>query len=385
MTLSFRVTQTDPDSNARLGVLQTPRGEVQTPVFMPVATQATIKALLPEQAQESGARILLANAYHLNLQPGADLVASQGGLHRFMNWPNLIITDSGGYQVFSLPNREINEDGVRFQFQKDGQPVTLTPESSMEIQAQLGSDIAMAFDECVAYPAPYGYAKDAMERTVRWAHRCKTFHVQRAAEQGAAHTQSLFGIVQGSTYPDLRRACAEEIAALDLPGIAIGGLSVGEGLDVMTEVLSYTVPYLPTDRPRYLMGVGLPEDILAYVEAGMDMSDCVIPTKYARSGLLFTRVGRLRITRRNYRRDKFPVDTDCRCYTCRTYSRAYLHHLFQADEFLGQMLATLHNVHFYLALMEDIRAAIGEGRFSAFKRDFLANYQREEKKTRHVR
>lgn len=388
MTLNFRILQTDPESRARLGVLETPRGPVQTPVFMPVATQATIKALLPEQAAEAGARIVLANAYHLHLQPGEDVVASQGGLHKFMSWPHLIITDSGGYQVFSLPNRRIEEEGVRFQYQKDGQAVVLTPENSIAIQAKLGSDIAMAFDECVAYPAPHAYAKEAMERTVRWARRCKVAHEQEAAaraERGEANGQALFGIVQGSTYPDLRRACAEEIAALELPGIAVGGLSVGEGLDVMTEVLGYTVPHLPAERPRYLMGVGLPEDILAYVEAGMDMSDCVIPTKYARSGIVFTQVGRMRITRRNYRRDKFPIDTNCRCYACRNYSRAYLHHLFQADEILGQMLATLHNVYFYLNLMEQIRAALAEGRFGAFKRQFLADYLREEKKTRHVR
>ncbi|HKI98305.1 MAG TPA: tRNA guanosine(34) transglycosylase Tgt [bacterium] len=381
MTFSFRVLKTDSESQARLGELQTPRGTVSTPVFMPVATQATLKALLPEQAAEAGGRIILANAYHLHLQPGEDVVASQGGLHRFMNWPHLIITDSGGYQVFSLPNRRIGEDGVRFQYEKDGRPVTLTPESSMAIQEQLGADIVMAFDECVAYPAPHGYAKEAMERTVRWARRCKAAH----EASGQAETQALFGIVQGSTYPDLRKACAEEIAALELPGIAIGGLSVGEGLEVMTEVLGFTVPHLPADRPRYLMGVGLPEDILAHVEAGVDMSDCVIPTKYARSGILFTQVGRMRITRRNYRRDKFPPDTNCTCYTCRHYSRAYLHHLFQADEILGQMLATLHNVHFYLKLMEDIRAALAEGRFGAFKRQFLSEYLREEKKTRHVR
>jgi queuine tRNA-ribosyltransferase len=385
MSFSFRVLQTDPESRARLGVIETAKGPVPTPVFMPVATQASVKALLPEQAAEAGARIVLVNAYHLHLQPGEDVVAAQGGLHRFMNWPHLIITDSGGYQVFSLPNRRIGEDGVRFQYEKDGRPVTLTPESSIAIQQQLGSDVAMAFDECVAYPAPYGYAKEAMERTVRWAQRCKAAH--GAASQAAAQApgQVLFGIVQGSTYPDLRKACAEEIAALELPGIAIGGLSVGEGLEVMSEVLGYTVPHLPADRPRYLMGVGLPEDILAHVEAGVDMSDCVIPTKYARSGILFTQVGRMRITRRNYRRDKFPVDTNCGCYACGHYTRAYLHHLFQADEILGQMLATLHNVHFYLKLMEDIRAALAEGRFGAFKRAFLADYLREEKKTRNVR
>lgn len=381
MALSFRIERTDTESRARLGVLETPRGPVQTPVFMPVATQASIKALLPEQAAEAGARIVLANAYHLHLQPGEDVVANQGGLHAFMNWPGLIITDSGGYQVFSLPNRKVTDDGVRFQAERQGQPITLTPERSIAIQERLGADIAMAFDECVAYPAPYAYAREAMERTVRWARRCKAAH--RGMQEGGR--QALFGIVQGSTFADLRRACAEEIAALELPGIAIGGLSVGEGLDVMTEVLDFTVPHLPTARPRYLMGVGLPEDILAYVEAGVDMSDCIIPTKYARSGLLFTQVGRLRITRRHYRRDKFPADTNCACYTCRHYSRAYLHHLFQADEILGQMLATVHNVHFYLTLMEQIRAALAEGRFMAFKRRFLADYLREEKKTRHVR
>ncbi len=377
MTLRFRVERSDPDSRARLGVLETARGEVHTPVFMPVATQATVKAALPEQVADAGARILLANAYHLHLHPGEELIAQQGGLHAFMNWPHLIITDSGGYQVFSLPGRKVTEDGVRFQFEQHGKPVVLTPERSIAIQEQLGADIAMAFDECVAYPSPYAYAKEAMERTVRWAQRCKAAHTRE--------DQVLFGIVQGSTYADLRRGCAEEIAALELPGIAIGGLSVGEGLEVMTEVLEQTVPHLPPERPRYLMGVGLPEDILAYVEAGVDMSDCIIPTKYARSGQVFTRVGRLRITRRHYRRDKFPLDTNCGCYTCAHYSRAYVHHLFQADEILGQMLATLHNVHFYLRLMEDIRAALAEGRFGAFKRSFLAEYTREDKKTRHVR
>ena len=377
MTFRFRIVQTDPGSNARLGLIETARGEIPTPTFMPVATQAALKGVLPSQADAAGARILLANAYHLHLQPGEDLVASQGGLHEFMDWPHPIITDSGGYQVFSLPDRKISEEGVAFRFEKDGRPVTLTPESSMAIQEKLGSDIAMAFDECVAYPAPHAYAKEAMERTVRWARRCKEAHQRE--------DQALFGIVQGSTYPDLRQGCAEEIAALDLPGIAIGGLSVGEGLEVMEDVLGYTVPHLPAHRPRYLMGVGLPEDILAYVEAGMDMSDCVIPTKYARSGMLFTRVGRMRITRRQYRKDRYPPDTACGCPVCGRFSRAYLHHLFAANEILGPMLASVHNLHFYLTLMEEIRAAISEGRFSAYKKNFLAEYHREEKKTRHVR
>jgi queuine tRNA-ribosyltransferase len=381
MTFSFRILQTDPESHARLGVLETPRGEIPTPVFMPVATQGTLKAVFPESVAQAGARILLANAYHLHLQPGEEVVAALGGLHAFMNWPHLIITDSGGYQVFSLPDRKISEEGVRFRFEKDGQPVMLTPEGSIAIQARLGADIAMAFDECVAFPSPYPYAREAMERTVRWAGRCKEAHASTRESGG----QALFGIVQGSTYPDLRRACAEEIAALELPGIAVGGLSVGEGPEVMSEVLGFTVPHLPPDRPRYLMGVGLPEDVLAWVEAGMDMSDCIIPTKYARSGILFTQVGRMRITRRHYRRDRFPPDTNCACTTCAHYSRAYLHHLFQADEILGQMLASAHNLHFYLNLMEQIRTALAEGRFGAFKRQFLSDYLREEKKTRHVR
>ena len=377
MRFTFKVVKTDPRSGARLGVISTAQGELPTPLFMPVATQAAIKAVEPERVGETGARILLANAYHLHLRPGEDVVAALGGVHKFMHWSGLVITDSGGYQVFSLPKREITEEGVRFQAEKDGRPVMLTPERAIEIQEKLGADIVMAFDECVAYPSPHPYAKEAMERTVRWARRCKEAHQRE--------DQSLFPIVQGSTYPDLRRACAEQLAELDLPGIAVGGLSVGEGLDVMTDVLSYTVPYLPADKPRYLMGVGLPEDLLASVEAGMDMSDCVIPTKYARSGILFTRVGRLRITRPNFRRDKFPPDTDCRCYTCRNFTRAYLHHLFQADEILGDTLATIHNLHFYQTLMEKIRAAIAEERFLEFKAEFLQSYLREERQTRSVR
>ncbi|MCZ6472063.1 MAG: tRNA guanosine(34) transglycosylase Tgt [SAR324 cluster bacterium] len=375
--MQFKLLATDPACGARLGVISTPKGEVPTPAFMPVATQGTVKAMLPDWVAEKGARILLANTYHLHLKPGEDVIAALGGLHKFMNWPHLIITDSGGYQVFSLPEREISEEGVRFRTRKQGQPLLLTPESTIAIQEKLGADIVMTFDECVAYPTPHEYAKEAMERTIRWAERCKRAHGRK--------DQALFGIVQGSTYPDLRRACAEAIADLDLPGIAVGGLSVGEGLEVMREVLSYTVPYLPADRPRYLMGVGLPEDILAAVEAGMDMSDCVIPTKYARSGMLFTQVGRLRVSNAEYRKDRFPPDTSCGCYTCAHYTRAYLHHLFQAGEILGQTLASIHNMHFYLTLMENIRQAISEARFLQFKEEFLSAYQRQSKKTRHVR
>ena len=376
MTLEFQLIKTDP-SGARLGKLTTARGEVATPAFMPVATQAAVKAVLPEWIGGRGGVMILSNSYHLHLRPGEGVIETLGGLHRFMNWPHPIITDSGGYQVFSLPGREVSEEGVQFRMEKNGRPVTLTPETAVAIQEKLGADIIMAFDEPVAYPTPYAYAKQAMERTVRWAERCVRAH--------ARADQVLFGIVQGSTFSDLRRASAEATAGLGLPGIAVGGLSVGEGLEVMAEVLSFTVPYLPVDKPRYLMGVGLPEDLLAAVEAGMDLCDCVIPTKYARSGVLFTRVGRLRVSNAQYRKDRFPPDTNCACYTCTHYSRAYLHHLFQTGEILGASLASIHNLHFYLNLMEDIRRAISEERFPSFKTEFLAAYQRQNRKSRHVR
>ena len=376
MTFEFQLIKTDP-GGARLGKLTTARGEVATPTFMPVATQAAVKAVLPEWIGGRGGVMILSNSYHLHLQPGEGVIETLGGLHRFMNWPHPIITDSGGYQVFSLPGREVSEEGVQFRMEKNGRPVTLTPETAVAIQEKLGADIIMAFDEPVAYPTPYAYAKQAMERTVRWAERCVRAH--------AGSEQALFGIVQGGTFSDLRRASAEATAALGLPGIAVGGLSVGEGLEVMAEVLSFTVPYLPVDKPRYLMGVGLPEDLLAAVEAGMDLCDCVIPTKYARSGVLFTRVGRLRVSNAQYRKDRFPPDTNCACYTCTHYSRGYLHHLFQAGEILSASLASIHNLHFYLNLMEDIRRAISEDRFSSFKSDFLAVYQRQNRKSRNVR
>jgi queuine tRNA-ribosyltransferase len=376
MPLEFTLLKSDAGSAARLGLLRTARGEVETPAFMPVATQASVKGVAPEQVEATGARILLANAYHLHLKPGEEVVAAAGGLHAFMRWPHAIITDSGGYQVFSLPKHEVSEEGVRFRWENRGEPVLLTPERAMAIQEKLGADIMMAFDECVPFPCLYPQAKEAMERTARWAARCREAWTRRE--------RALFGIVQGSTYADLRRASAEVTAALELPGIAVGGLSVGEGLEKMIEVLSWTVPHLPADRPRYLMGVGLPEDMLAAVEAGMDIMDCVIPTKYARAGVLFTQVGRLRITQRDYRRDKFPPDTHCRCYTCTRFTRAYLHHLFDADEIFGQTLATIHNLAFYGKLMEDIRQAIREDRFLAFKREFLEKYSREGKKRRRV-
>jgi queuine tRNA-ribosyltransferase len=374
MPLEFDLLKTDGD--ARLGRLRTARGEVETPTFMPVGTQASVKGVSPEQVEATGARILLANAYHLHLKPGEDIVAASGGLHKFMRWPHAIITDSGGYQVFSLPRHEVSEEGVLFRWEQDGERVLLTPELAIGIQEKLGADIMMTFDECVPFPCEYDRAKEAMERTVRWAQRCKAAWTRRDS--------ALFPIVQGSTYEDLRGACAEQLSALELPGIAIGGLSVGEGLDLMRQVLSWTVPELPAGKPRYLMGVGLPEDILAAVELGVDMMDCVIPTKYARAGVMFTAVGKLRVTNSEYRRDKFPPDTNCRCYTCQNFSRAYLHHLFDADEIFGQTLATIHNLAFYGTLMAEIRAAISEDRFADYQRDFLEKYSREGKKRKRV-
>ncbi len=379
--LKFELCSTD--GQARRGKLISAWGEVETPVFMPVASQGAIKTLPIWQGQKLGVGALLSNSYHLHLQPGEDLVHAAGGIHRWMGWQGLVITDSGGYQVFSLPKRKITEEGVSFITQRG--ELRLTPEKAMEIQQKLGADIVMVLDECLAYPASYKMARQAMERTVRWAERCQTAH-HRADHRQADHHQgqALFAIVQGGTHADLRQGCVEQLAALNLAGMAIGGLSVGEGIEVMTTVLGFTVEHMPADRPRYLMGVGLPEDILTAVEMGIDMCDCVIPTKYARSGVLFTRVGRLRITGGSYRKDGFPIDSDCDCLTCRHHSRAYLHHLFRNRDPLSQTLATIHNLHFYLGLMSQARQAITEKRFSAFKRETLALYQREGKKNQRV-
>lgn len=367
--IRFQLLHCDPHSGARLGLLETPRGLVETPCFMPVATRAVLQGVPPEEVYESGARILLANSYHLHLHPGEGIVAALNGLHAFMSWKGGLITDSGGFQIFSLPKRRVLEEGVSFQHPTGGQTLQITPKRSMEIQELLGADIAMALDECVPYPCSYVQARKAMERTFRWAKRCVAAH--------DAQRQALFGIVQGSTFADLRRASAEATAALELPGIAVGGLSVGEGREIMAETLARTVDHLPTQVPRYLMGVGLPEDILVSVECGMDMSDCVIPARYARAGLLFTRRGKLRILRGRYRRDAFPLDTACHCSTCRQFSRAYLHHLFRGGDPLARTLATIHNLSFYADLMREIRVAIRGGRLRAFRDAFLEAYQDE--------
>ncbi len=364
--MKFTLNKKDKKTAARRGSLVTPHGTIETPIFMPVGTHAAMKAMTPVQVRETGAQIILSNTYHLHLRPGEGLVAKAGGLHRFMAWDRPILTDSGGFQVFSLPNKRITEHGAYFRHEITGEEVFLDPAKAIAIQEALGADIIMAFDECIPYPCDRQYAAASTKKTIRWAEACK---------QAQTRTdQALFGIVQGSVFEDLRALCARELVAMDFPGYAIGGVSVGEGLELLKKVVAMTAPFLPVDKPRYLMGVGLPEDILESVERGMDMFDCVIPTRYARSATLFTKRGRIRLTHKNYKRDFYPVDTSCSCYTCRNFTRAYLHHLFNANEVLSAILASIHNVHFYLAMMAEIRQAIEDGRFGDYKRAFLAEY-----------
>lgn len=367
----FTLKHKDPSCSARRGVLETPHGRIETPIFMPVGTHAAMKAMTPRQVEETGAQILLCNTYHLHLRPGEALVEKAGGLHSFMGWNGPILTDSGGFQVFSLPNKRITEEGAFFRHEITGEEVFLDPAKAMAIQEQLGADIIMAFDECIPYPCDKNYAARSTLKTLRWAKECKQAHNRP--------DQALFAIVQGSVFDDLRAMCAKELVEMDFPGYAIGGVSVGEGLELLKKVVEVTAPHLPEDKPRYLMGVGLPEDILESVERGMDMFDCVIPTRYARSATLFTNRGRIRLTNRKYRRDFYPIEPNCTCYTCANFTRAYLHHLFVSNEVLSAILASIHNVHFYLNLMVEIRLAIEEGRFSGYRRDFLATYMEGEK------
>jgi queuine tRNA-ribosyltransferase len=364
----FELTHKDKNSNARAGVIKTPHGEIQTPIFMPVGTHGAIKALQPSQLEEIGNPIILSNTYHLHLTPGDDLISKSGGLHKFMNWNKNILTDSGGFQVFSLDKKTITEDGVQFKNHK-GEKFNLTPEKSIEIQQNLGSDIMMAFDECIPYPAKKDYAEKSSERTFRWLKRC--------IKSWKNPDQALFGIIQGSTYLDLRTKCIEQLESLDLPGYAIGGVSVGEGPELMTKIVKHTAPIMPENKPRYVMGVGTPEDLLMIWEQGIDMSDCIIPTKYARGGTFFTSRGKIRITHRNYRRDMYPIDKSCSCYTCKNFSRAYIKHLFDSNEILGAILATTHNIAFYHQLSQQARKAILSDNFVEFKNNFLANYSKK--------
>ncbi|GAB4018957.1 MAG: tRNA guanosine(34) transglycosylase Tgt [Bdellovibrio sp.] len=369
---SFKVEHVDEKTGARAGTITTPHGEIQTPVFMPVGTHGAIKALQPRELLDMDIKIILSNTYHLHLTPGSDLVKKAGGLHKFMAWPRPILTDSGGFQVFSLQKKAIKEEGAEFKDQ-NGKTVMLSPETSIQIQQNLGSDIMMAFDECIPFPATRDYTKNSIDRTHRWLDRCI-----------AAWTnpqQALFGIVQGSTYDEYRKECVEEITKRDLPGIAIGGVSVGEGPELMEKIVSFTAPLLPKDKPRYVMGVGNPEDLIMIWENGIDMSDCIIPTKFARGGTLFTNRGRIRIRHRNYRRDFYPIDPNCSCYACKNFSRAYMRHLFESNEILGQILATAHNIEFYRSLAAKAREAIFQNRFTEFKKEFFENYKRDDGKS----
>jgi len=369
--MAFRYTLQRSDGAARAGVFDTPHGHVDTPAFMVVGTQAAVRAMTPAQVRATGAQVVLANTYHLALRPGEALVQKLGGLHAFMRWEGPILTDSGGFQVFSIPNKEITDRGVRFKNEVDGSEMELTPERSMQIQNALGADVIMAFDECTPYPASEQQAGTGVRRTLGWMERCLRAHAR-------SQDQALFGIVQGSTYEPLRRACAESLVALDLPGYAIGGVSVGEGHELLVRITRYTAPLLPEAKPRYLMGVGLPEDLLAAIDCGIDLFDCVIPTRYARSASVFTRRGRIRLSNRRYRRDAYPIDTSCACAACTGgFSRAYLHHLFHANEVLSAILASIHNIHFYQTLMRDSREAILAGHYEDFRTAFLAEYHQE--------
>ena len=344
---------------ARATTLRLARGEVQTPVFMPVGTQGAVRGVHPTQLQETGTQIVLANTYHLHQRPGEDLVAKHGGLHDFMGVSIPILTDSGGFQVFSL-DKEVTEDGVTFQYEVDGNKTFLSPEVSMDIQQKLGADIAMVFDECVAYGADKSYVARSVERTTRWERRSKEAHTRP--------DQSLFGIVQGGFWPDLRRESAEAIAEIGFDGYAIGGLSVGEGHEKMCDVLDHTTPHMPVNHPRYLMGVGRPLDLVEAVARGVDMFDCVIQTRHARSGVMWTWHGRLRVSDRRYRGDMRPIDERCTCTTCTTFTRAYLHHLFKVNEILAATLASIHNIAWFQLYMAEMRASILDGTFPAFRK-----------------
>ena len=367
----FETIKQDERTGARAGVFHTPHGDIETPVYMPVGTQATVKGVLPRDLKEVGAQIILANTYHLYMRPGDELVKAAGGLHKFMNWDRPILTDSGGFQVFSLAQlRNITEEGVAFASHMDGARIFMSPESSMRIQSKLASTIAMAFDECPSSVAERGYIEQSCARTVRWLYRCRDEMARlNAQEETINRRQMLFGINQGGIYGDIRVENMKQIAELDLDGYAIGGLAVGESAEEMYGIIETVEPFMPADRPRYLMGVGTPVNILEAVERGVDFFDCVMPSRNARHGNLFTSVGFLNLNNRKYFDDDRPIDPDCDCPACRSYSRAYIRHLFKARELLGMRLCVLHNLYFYNRLMEDIRRHIEAQTFSAFKRE----------------
>jgi len=364
MHFQFNLIKQDADTSARLGEIITPHGMVHTPAFMPVGTQGTVKSMLPEEIKNCGAEIILGNTYHLYLRPGHETINKLGGLHRFMNWPHPILTDSGGFQVYSLGAlRKITPEGVMFRSHIDGSRHFLTPQKAIEFQEALGSDIMMCLDECTPYPATLSQTEESLNLTVKWAELCKT--AQTNGEQ------ALFGIIQGGSYPDLRQQAAEKITSLGFDGYALGGVSVGEPKEIMYKITDSITPLLTADKPRYLMGVGTPEDIVFGVSCGIDMFDCVIPTRCARHGLLFTNSEKIVIKNARWREDNNPLDETCDCYTCRNYSRAYLRHLYIAGEILAMILNTIHNIRHYMRLMENIRLAISERRFGEFKKEFF--------------
>lgn len=368
----YTLVHKDAHSNARLGKLNIFGKEVDTPVFMPVGTQATVKFLSPEDIKNIGSSIILSNTYHLWLRPGPETLIQAGGIHSFMNYDGPVLTDSGGFQVFSLAeNRKIKEEGVTFKSHLDGTRMFMSPEDSIHIQEAIGSDIAMSFDECIPYPSSYEYVKDSVERTIRWAKRGKDAHTRE--------NQALFGIVQGSEFEDLRKHCCQELVKMDFDGYSIGGTSVGENKQTHRKMLDYTLPYLPIDKPRYEMGIGAINDIFEAVERGVDMFDCVLPTRIARHGTLMTSKGRINIKKSIYKNDFTPLDPECDCECCKKYTKAYLNHLFRCDEGLGNRLMSIHNLRFLIKIMEGIRQAIKEDRFLEYKNDILTRYGFDER------
>ncbi len=370
------------DSGARLGKLETAHGVIETPIFMPVGTVGSVKALTQDMLEELEAQIILGNTYHLYLRPGHELIASLGGLHKFISWPHPILTDSGGFQVFSLSEiRKTTEEGVTFKSHLDGSKHLLSPERSIEIQLALGSDIIMAFDECTPYPATLQQVAESLALTTRWASRCLAeFNRRAVSERGESEKSALFGIIQGGVYLEMRQRSAEGLLALNLPGYAIGGLSVGEEKGYTYDVTEYLAPLMPKDKPRYLMGVGTPEDLIECVRRGVDMFDCVMPSRNARNGQLFTSKGKVNIKNARYAKDERPLDEECTCQTCKRYTRAYLRHLYHAKEILSAILCTQHNIHFYLDTMAKIRQSIRLGFFTEFRQQYLTNLKVENQK-----
>ena len=365
--VTYELLHVDKNSGARRGVVHTPHGDIQTPVFMPVGTQATVKSMTPEELKEIGAQIILSNTYHLYLRPGQDIVKEAGGLHKFMNWDRPILTDCGGFQVFSLAAlRTITEDGVEFRSHLDGSKHFFSPESVIKTEEDLGADIIMSFDECVEYPASYEYTKQSMERTTRWAKRCK------AAQK--RDDQAIFGIIQGGFYEDLRKQSAEDLIALDFPGYAIGGISVGEPKEEFLKMLYFTAPLMPENKPRYLMGVGTPDYLIESALAGIDMCDCVLPTRIARNGTAMTWNGKVVVRNATYERDWGPLDPECDCYTCKNYTRAYIRHLIKTNEILGVRLLSIHNINFLTKLIEKVRIEIEHDNLLEFKKEFYKKY-----------